>query len=202
MDLEEMLSAERVRRLDAVLAARTWHTVLVLDNIHDSHNASACLRSADAFGIQEVYAVEPVHPLRPSGAITMGCERWLTIHHVPTAEACVAALRARGYRIWISDLAGKTPGLAAIDFAHPAALVFGNEKDGISPALRDAAAGRFRIPMAGFSQSLNISVAAAITLHHAYARRPAHDMPGEEEKRRALRDAWLAIARRLPRPTT
>ena len=62
--------------------------------------------------------------------------------------------------------------------------------------------GRFRIPMAGFSQSLNISVAAAITLHHAAARRPAQEAPGTQEKRRALRDAWLAVARRLPRATT
>ncbi len=194
--LEPFLTPRRLRRIEEILDERTRTLTVVLEDVHDPHNAAAVLRSCDAFGVQDVHVVAgPVAggSFRPSKRVSKGTARWLTLHWWPDPASCVRALRARGLRVAVSDLQGGMP-LDDLDLTRPTALVFGNEHAGVSDAMRDLADVRFFVPMHGFVQSLNISVAAAICLHEAApsatSRRPT-----------ARRCAPASSARASPTPT-
>jgi tRNA (guanosine-2'-O-)-methyltransferase len=164
--LDPLLTEERRARIDAVINARSRAVVAVLDGLLDPHNVSAVVRSADAFGVQELHLIERPEPYLASPRVAQGADRWVDVVRHPSNEACVSALRARGYRIFIASMEGAvTPeALAAVPRV---AIVFGNEHAGVSQELRDLADGTYAIPMRGFVQSLNVSVAAAITLFSA-----------------------------------
>ncbi len=164
--LTPFVTRERLARFSAVLDQRTRSLVPVLDGLSDPHNGAAILRSADAFGCHEVHLVEGRLPFAFSSHVSRGTERWLELHAHASAEACADALEAAGYAIFVADMHGSmTPeDLAKVPRA---AVVVGNEKRGVSPALRARASGVYRIPMVGFVESLNVSVATAITLYTA-----------------------------------
>jgi tRNA (guanosine-2'-O-)-methyltransferase len=197
LDLTDLIQPERLTRLEQVLAQRTRRVSLVLEELYDPHNAAACLRSAEAFGVQDVHVIAARHAFDPSPRVVQGADKWLTLRrHAGTAE-CVTALRAAGYRIWVSDLAPGARRIDAIDFGEPVALAFGNEHEGVSRTLADLADGTFVVPMRGFTQSFNVSVAVALSLYHAVSRRaalagPAGDLPPEEHA--ALRQEWVRKA--------
>lgn len=191
------MTPERFRRLYTVAARRTRHVTVVLEAVDDGHNQAAVLRSADAFGVQDVHVLVGKAPFRPSEGVARGSERWLTIHRHPSPEAAFSALRAAGYVIAASALDPTAVPLEALDFARPTAFVFGNEKDGLSEAARALADVRFIVPMVGFVESLNVSVAAAITLYTATQK--ARALVGERfflgrDERRALLGRWLRQA--------
>ena len=191
--LEALLSERRVARLDAVLSRRTRNLALVLEDIHDPHNASACLRSAEGLGLQDVYAIEADVSLAPSRRVVQGADKWLDLHRFETTPSCLEALRAEGYRVYASDLQADTS-LDAIDFRERVALAFGNEHAGASQALFDGADATFCIPMRGFSQSFNVSVAVAVCLYHAVQQRAARLGPDgdlEAAERETLRAQWI-----------
>jgi tRNA (guanosine-2'-O-)-methyltransferase len=192
--LRPLLLAERAARLDAVIAARLRGVTAVLERVRDEGNASAVLRTCEALGVQDVHVIEaPEARFRIVGPITQGCERWLDIHRAQDPKACFAALRAQGFRIYGSFLAGAAVPLGELDFRSPAALVFGNEQTGITPEARAACDALFVIPMRGMTRSFNISVAAAIALEHATtARRAALGSAGDltPDAQSALRDRW------------
>jgi len=177
--LAPLLVDGRRERLDAVVDARLGGLTVLIENLHDPRNGAAVLRSAEAFGIQRVDVIETVEPFRFSPMVTQGCEKWLDVVRHPTTAAALAALRAEGLALYAA-----APGAAAtvqdLDFARPAALLIGNEHEGLSPAALAAADARFQIPMAGMTRSLNLSVAAALIAEHAAARRrQALGAPGD-----------------------
>lgn len=161
--LAPVVTPERLRRIEAVVAGRTDNVVIVLDQLSDPHNSSAVLRSADAFGIQNVHAILGRYGFRASRGVSKGTHRWLDVVRYETAEACSKRLKEDGYRIYLATMDGEaTPrDLASVPRV---AVVFGNEHHGVSPELRQQADGTFSIPMRGFVESLNVSVAAAITM--------------------------------------
>lgn len=161
--LSAVVTPERLRRIEEVVAGRTDDLVVVLDRISDPHNASAVLRSADAFGVQNVHAIVGPHGFRASRGVSKGTQRWLDVTRHETAETCAARLKKTGYSIYVAAMAGQHT-LAALHGARRAAVVFGNEHRGISREMRALADGTFSIPMRGFVESLNVSVAAAITI--------------------------------------
>jgi tRNA (guanosine-2'-O-)-methyltransferase len=162
--LAPLLTERRRARIAAVVAARTRAVVPVLEDLTDPHNASAVMRSADAFGVQEIHAIDPERRLAASRGVARGTHRWLDIVRHVDAAACVAALRTRGYRIYVAAMDGETTPEELR--AHPrVAVVLGNEHRGASPEIRALVDGTYQIPMAGFVESLNVSVAAAITLY-------------------------------------
>ncbi len=164
--LEPLLLPRRVARMRAVLATRSDQAAFGFERMVDPHNLSAALRSLDAFSFQDAHWIEPGERLGLSHLITRGTERWLTLHAHPSAAACVAALHGQGYRVLASHVGGGEP-LEALDFSRRTALLFGNEHAGVSPELAALADGSFHIPMQGFAESLNLSVAVAISAHHA-----------------------------------
>lgn len=191
--LEPLLSDDRIARIDAVIARRLRSVVPVLDAVDDPRNVSAVLRSAEAFGVQDVHLVRGEHAFMASRLITQGAERWLDLCWHAGPEACIAALRAKGFRVYVASMDGaRTPeDLAAVD---KAAIVFGNEKSGVGAALAALADERMAIPMAGFSQSLNVSVAAAITLYSA-TRGRSPDLDAREREELRARFMFLSVPR-------
>jgi tRNA (guanosine-2'-O-)-methyltransferase len=185
--LAEVLGPERVARLDAVATARLGGVVVVLENLHDPHNGAAVLRSCEAIGLVEVRVVGA--PLRFSPRVTQGCEKWLTLAHDDSIDACAATLRARGFRL-CAAVPGAATALEALDPRVPTALLLGNEHEGLSARALALADVEFAIPLHGFSQSVNLSVAAAVTVYtHAARRRAALGSDGDldEAARLALR---------------
>jgi tRNA (guanosine-2'-O-)-methyltransferase len=184
--LSPLLSDERRARIDGAVAARLTGLRVVIENLHDPHNGAAVLRSAEAFGIQRVDVIEALEPFRFSSTVTQGCEKWLDVVRHPTLEAAVDALRSDGFVIYAA-VPGAEASVEDLNFSRPAAVMVGNEHDGLTGNAIDAADRVFGIPMPGMTASLNLSVAAALIAERAAAMR-----------RRALRaEGDLDAAERL-----
>lgn len=164
--LGPLITDARRARMDAVIARRTRSLVPVLEDLADPHNGAAVMRSADAFGCQEVHVIEDRHTFAVSHRISRGTHRWLDLVKHEGAGACMDHLHARGYEVFVAAMDGE---LGPEDLAKrpKAAIVFGNEHKGASPEVRARVDGTYRIPMEGFVESLNVSVASAITLYVA-----------------------------------
>ncbi len=170
--LAPLLLPGRQERIDAAVTQRLGGLRVAIENLHDPHNGAAVLRSAEAFGVQRVDVIESTEAFRFSTMVSQGCEKWLDVVRHKTHAAAVAALRADGFVIYAA-----VPGAAAtveeLDFGRPAALLVGNEHEGLSASAIADADARFSIPMPGMTRSLNLSVAAALVTEKAAARRRA-----------------------------
>jgi tRNA (guanosine-2'-O-)-methyltransferase len=185
--LAPLVTERRLERLRTVAAGRLTSVAPVLEDIADPHNASAILRSADAFGIQRVHVIPSPAGFHASRQISKGSHSWLDLYRHGDAARCAAALKASGHRIFVASMEGTvTPRELARE--PKVAVVFGNEHRGPSSGMREHADGTYAIPMRGFVESLNVSVAAAITLHAATAEREGELTP---EERDALVARWL-----------
>lgn len=182
--LDPFLTDERKRRIDDVIAARTRAVVPVLDGLIDPHNVAAVLRSADAFGVQEVHLLSGPETFVASRRVAQGTDRWVDVVRHASPAACAHALRAGGYRLLVAAMDGEVQPAMLAQLAR-VAIVFGNEHAGVSDEMRALADGTYRIPMRGFVQSLNVSVAAAITLYSATCGRPGDLTAPQRETLRA-----------------
>lgn len=179
--LAPLVGEERAAKIEAVAAARLAGVAVVLEDLRDPHNAGAALRSSEAMGVLGVHIISTRHRFRTSARVTQGCEKWLEVHRHGDAAACAASLRERGVRL-LAAVPDAPLTVEEIDPRVPTALAFGNEHTGLSPELRALADGEFRIPMHGFSQSLNVSVSVAVSLHVlSEARRRALGREGDLE---------------------
>jgi tRNA (guanosine-2'-O-)-methyltransferase len=168
LKLAEHVTDERRARLEEVVAQRSLHVVSVLENIYDHGNVSAAMRSSEAFGFMGMYLVDkPGAKFKAANRVTKGAEKWLDVRRHSSPSSAVVDLRERGYQIWATDL-NTRHSIDTLDWSKPIALVLGNEKDGVSDEMKGLCDGTFRIPMAGFSQSFNISVAAALLFYRGY----------------------------------
>jgi tRNA (guanosine-2'-O-)-methyltransferase len=161
--LSPTVTPERLARIEDVVRSRTDSLVLVLDGIVDPHNSSAVLRSADAFGVQTVHVIVGKRGFRASRGVSKGTHRWLDVVRYQSAATCARRLKQDGYAIYMATMGADTRPEDLHDTPR-LAVVFGNEHCGVSPEMRSFADGTFSIPMRGFVESLNISVAAAITM--------------------------------------
>ncbi|MFL5310793.1 MAG: TrmH family RNA methyltransferase [Myxococcales bacterium] len=200
---ESLLTPQRLGRIDAVVAARLRSVTVVLDRLLDAHNVAAVLRSAEGLGLSRVHVVP--HDARDDAAhrrVTQDAHKWLDVEmHASGAEAA-RALAGQGFAVYAGHLDPTARPYTGIAADRPVALLFGNEHEGPSAETLSACAGAFRIPMAGFTQSFNVSVAAGIALSQICAARRAFlrvpgDLPPEE--RRALRSRFLRLAAKLAR---
>jgi tRNA (guanosine-2'-O-)-methyltransferase len=168
--LGPLLLDERRARIDEAAASRLVGLRLVIENLHDPHNGAAVLRSAEAFGVQRVEVVESHERFRFSSTVTQGCEKWLDVIRHATTGSALAALRADGFALYAA-VPGADVALDALDFARPAAVMVGNEHEGLSAEAIAAADVRFGIPLHGMTRSLNLSVASALIVERASALR-------------------------------
>ncbi len=184
--VEPYLTPERRERIRRVVESRTCDVVPVLENIYDRGNISAVLRSAEAMGFQCAHVIELGEKFKSANRVTQGADKWLDVRRWRSTRDCITELKRQGFKIVATHLDQKAKPISSIDFLGPVAVVFGNEKDGISQEMVELADETMIIPMAGFVQSFNISVAAAISFYHIYLERQrAHGHVGnlsEEEK--------------------
>jgi tRNA (guanosine-2'-O-)-methyltransferase len=163
-ELETYLTPSRVAKMKAVLANRLEQFTVVLDNIHDPHNISAVLRSCEAFGIQDVHVIETVEPFKVNVEVSHHTEKWLTIHCWPGYQECLKELRQQGFSVFTTGFSKRAESIYSLPVDRPLALVFGNEHRGVDADFTALCDGEVIIPMTGFVQSLNISVAAAVAM--------------------------------------
>ena len=167
------MTPARHEKLTRVLAKRQADLTLVLENVFDPHNISAVMRTCDAVGVQEIFILNTKIPRHKKfGArSSSSAAKWLTVHQFDDAEACFSEIKRRYERILTTHLGESSVGLYKIDLTQPTALVFGNEHSGVSDEIRALADGNFLIPQVGIIQSLNISVACAVTLYEAFRQK-------------------------------
>ncbi|WP_350285490.1 RNA methyltransferase [uncultured Croceitalea sp.] len=162
--LEDFLTQERKERFKTVLSKRTNFLTVAIEDVYQLHNTSAVIRSCDAFGIQTVHVVEDRFGKRLDKNIAMGAEQWVDVERYQTTAACIDRLKADGYQIVATTPHDESNKLPDFKLTTKTALFFGTEKEGLSPEVLGRADAFLTIPMAGFSESLNISVAASIIL--------------------------------------
>ncbi|MGV3765913.1 MAG: TrmH family RNA methyltransferase [Chitinophagaceae bacterium] len=163
------MTPERHDKLLTVLQKRQPDLTVLLENVADPHNISAVMRTCDAVGIPEIYVLNTLADAHKRWGFRSSSSawKWVKVHQFSDMGTCVEAVRQKHGRILTTHLGADSVGLYEIDFREPLALVFGNERKGVSEALRELADGNFVIPQMGVIQSLNISVACAVTLYEA-----------------------------------
>lgn len=172
--LEGFVSERRRGRLNEVLNERTNHLTLVLEDVYQTHNFSAVLRSADIFGIQTTNFIENRNKYKISEDVSMGSTQWLTLnryqHHENNTRACLTDLKAKGYKLVATSLHKNSISLQDLDLSKPVALIFGTELTGISSDVEEMADEFVKLPMYGFTESFNISVCAALCMYELSTR--------------------------------
>lgn len=192
--LETFLTDSRKSRFDEVIRHRMRHLTVVLENVYQSHNTSAVLRSADCLGIQDVHIIENNNNYQINPDVALGASKWLSIrryngekNNTPSAYKW---LKNNGYAVFATTPHTQSCTLEDLPVNRPLALVFGTEKQGLTDWAIENADGWVRIPMVGFTESFNISVSAALCMHYL-ADKIRKNIPGWEIPPKELLDIRL-----------
>ena len=173
-ELYEYLSGfateQRMQKFENIIQLRSRYLTVVVEDVFQPHNASAVLRSAECFGVQDVHIIENVNKYNPSTDISLGSHQWLTLTRHSKSEnnslSCIQALRKKGYRIVATTPHKNDCLISELDLTKgKVALFFGTEIDGLSDTIMNEADEFVKIPMSGFTESFNISVSAAICMY-------------------------------------
>ena len=172
------MTPEREQRIRQVAAKRQMDLAVVIENVHDVHNIAAVVRTCDAVGINRVYALytDPqikTTKLKIGKRTSAGARKWVDVHMFKDMDACMNEVCANHEQVFATALGDETRSIYQCDFLQSTALVFGNEHGGVSDELLKYCTGRIIIPQAGMVQSLNISVACAVTLYEVLRQREA-----------------------------
>lgn len=168
--LESYITERRLQLIRDISANRTRHFTVVTEDVYQMHNTSAVLRSCDIFGIQDLHVIQDQIGKRIDKEIAMGAQKWVDVYQYDSTRACISALRSQGYRIIATTPHEDSSSLDTFSLDQKAAIFFGKEKEGLSEQVLKNADGFLTIPMYGFTESLNVSVSAAIILRHLRAR--------------------------------
>lgn len=185
----------RLRRAEAVLQRRTSRLVLVMERPWNDDNVQAVLRTAESFGIQHVWTIK--HPRarqRAHRSVTKGSHLWITRRVFPSIEECLAQVKSEGFELWSTDLGDGAEAVTGPEVLRPfpkkVALVIGRELQGVAPEILEASDRRLYLPMSGFTESLNLSVAAALLVQRCFDADPSLVGAMPEEECTTLRRAW------------
>lgn len=173
--LENILTDNRKQRFADVLAKRTNHFTVAMEDIFQLHNASAVMRSCEVFGIQQLNVIEERYTKSIDKEIAMGAQKWVDVNRFESVSSCVFTLKSQGYQIIATTPHENDCDLDDFDISKPSAF-FGTERDGLSQEVIEQADGFVKIPMSGFTESLNISVSAAIIIQNVMNRLHKSDM--------------------------
>ena len=171
--LEHLLSYLTERRKELfteVSSKRTKHFTVVTEDVYQLHNTSAVMRSCDVFGIQDLHVIEEKLGKKIDREIAMGAQKWVNIHRHPSTNECIDILKKEGYQIIATSPHNNSTELSEFDITKKSAFFFGKEKEGLSNTVLNNADGFLKIPMYGFTESLNISVSAAIIIQNLTER--------------------------------
>ncbi|RZJ70385.1 RNA methyltransferase [Flavobacterium sp.] len=168
--LENILTDARKAKFLDVLSRRTNHFTVAVEDIFQLHNTSAVMRSCEVFGIQQLNVVEEKYGKSIDKEIALGAEKWVDINRFASIQDCIDDLKSRGYKIIATTPHHDDYTLDDFDITDKAAMFFGTERLGLSQEVISQADGFLKIPMVGFTESLNISVSAAIILQNITSR--------------------------------
>lgn len=194
--LARFISPNKRSLFERLAPLRTRHVTVVLEDIYQSQNASAVVRTSDLVGLQDIHVIENRNAYQLNPDVTLGSSKWVDVHRYRTHEdntmACVEALKKKGYRVIATSPRSEHITPDNIDLEQPMAFCFGTELTGLGDTLMNAADEHLRIPMYGFTESYNISVSAAITLYTVMQRLRVSDVRWqlEEDELIALKLSW------------
>lgn len=190
--LENILTENRKERFLKVLQNRTNHFTVAIEDVFQLHNTSAVMRSCEVFGVQELNVVEQKFGKSIDKEIAMGAQKWVDIKKHETVLECIQTLKGKGYQIIATTPHENDCLLDDFDVTKPSAFFFGTERDGLSEEVLQESDGFLKIPMVGFTESLNISVSAAIILQNLTERlrKTEVDWQLSEEEILVKRLAW------------
>jgi len=200
--LSEFVTPERLRLFNKILSFRTNYLTVVLEDMYQTHNASAVVRTAECFGIQNVHVIENKHPFNFNPDVVRGASNWVTVNRYNGTEMntpqALRKLRQDGYRIVVATPHEHDVDLEDFDLRKgKAAIVFGCERPGLTEWAMKEADEFMKIPMVGFTESLNVSVSVAVTLHHLTHQLRNHSNIDwnltEDEKQKAMLE-WLRVS--------
>ncbi len=187
--LESIITENRKLTFERILRNRTRHFTVVLEDIYQKHNTSAVVRSCDIFGIQDIHIIENKYNSYVSNQVAKGSQKWIDFNEYNTEEyntdTCIESLRNSGYQLIATSPHNDSCVLKDFDISKKSAFVFGVEKAGVSEKMMREADGYLKIPMVAFTESLNVSVAAAIILNDLTTRLRDSNVnwqPSESEK--------------------
>jgi tRNA (guanosine-2'-O-)-methyltransferase len=168
--LEGFVTEKRKNTFKNILLNRTRHFTVVLEDIFQQHNSSAVIRSCDVFGIQDIHIIENKYHSKVSRHVAKGSQKWLNLINYKedknNTKDCLTRLKNEGYQIIATSPHNNTCTLHDLDISKKSAFIFGVEKSGVSEEVLINSDEILTIPMVGFTESLNISVAAAIILEN------------------------------------
>ncbi len=202
--LQGMMSAERIEKIDRNIRNRTRHITILLENIYQSQNASAVLRSAECLGIQDVHVVENDNLFEVNPDIVMGASKWLTIHRYNSqpqnTTSAIRKLKRDGYRVVATMPHENECMIDDIEIDQPTVFMFGTELTGLSDEAIAEADGFVKIPMYGFTESFNISVSAALVMQTIVTRLRKSDIPWQltDAERQELTLEWCRKSLKTP----
>ncbi|NMH26770.1 TrmH family RNA methyltransferase [Flavobacterium silvaticum] len=168
--LEGFLTENRKAKFHDILSRRTNHFTVAIEDVFQLHNTSAVMRSCEVFGIQQLHVIEEKYSKTIDKEIAMGAEKWVDINRFGSISECISHLKSSGYRIVATTPHENDCLLENFDINQKSAFFFGTERNGLSQEVLNAADGFLKIPMVGFTESLNISVSAAIILQSLTSR--------------------------------
>lgn len=189
----ELFSENKRQLFDRLVQNRTRHISVVLEDIFQSHNASAVLRSCDCFGVQDVHVIEDRNKYAPNSEVSMGSDKWVDYYKHPDILQTYDELRAKGYKIVATLPHENDTMITDLDVSQPIALVFGTELTGLTQQAIDNADAYVKVPMYGFTESFNISVCAALSLFYLTEKmraNPAINWRLSEEEQLTLKLYW------------
>lgn len=190
--LETFLTDARKEKFNKVLSQRTKHFTVATEDVYQLHNTSAVIRSCDVFGIQEVSIVEEQNSKSIDNEIAMGAQKWVDLNRYDSVVDCISDLKEKGYQIVATTPHTNDCELHDFDATKKSCFFFGRETEGLSKEVLDAADCYLKIPMVGFTESLNISVSAAIVLQHVTTKLKKTDIIWQltEEEQLEKRIDW------------
>ncbi len=170
--MKKFKTPERLRKITEAIKARQFSLRVVIENIHDAHNVSAIFRTCDAVGVSKITLLYTKETFPKISKVTSAsANKWIDTEKFDNVEKCIQSLRDEGFKIYASFVDKSARNLYELDLTKRIALVFGNEHRGVSEEMRSFADELFYIPMYGMVQSLNVSVAAAVTLYESLRQR-------------------------------
>lgn len=195
------MTDKRRQRFREVATRRQTNLTVILENVHDMHNIGAVLRSCEAVGIPEVYILHTEKRIQDKylalgKRTSAGTRKWMNVHYYTDLDACFAAVKSRYQFIYATHMAKDAVGLYQLDLTESVALLFGNEHDGVSEAALAYTDGNFLIPQMGMVQSLNISVACAVSVYEALRQRNekgfyTDNLPATAEEQESLFQTYV-----------
>lgn len=168
--LEGFITENRKDKFISVLNQRTNHFTVAIEDVFQLHNTSAVMRSCEVFGVQNLHVIEQTFGKKIDKEIAMGAQKWVDVNRYNNSEACITMLKEKGYQIIATTPHENDCLLDDFDITRSSALFFGTERLGLSEDIIAQADGFLKIPMNGFTESLNISVSAAIILQNLMSR--------------------------------